>query len=216
MKLIIGGSVLFLIIIAAVFFLTYKLGQNTTDTNQQLINASRESVNNYQQIRRIKLTHKDTQESMEIYMDGTVKYYDKSGKLIKQGRRGFAETQKLFRQYEWLINNGKDIQGGDYYIEIETQKGTTTYNPGDNNTGNSLINDTVDFVNNTVNPTPTPQPSIRPSSTPLFTPLPTPTPSPTPLPDKPDYLNAPPFKCSDYYRTGGKPLKISDTYCGIE
>lgn len=209
-----------MIIIGIIFFITYKLGQSTAvNSEQQIITASRESENNFDQVRRVKLTHQDTGESMEIFMDGTVKYYDKSGKLIKTGRRGFAETQYLLRRYEWLVNNHSDLASGDYYVEIETQKGTTTYNPGQPGSGNGsgdLIDDTVDFVDETINPTPRPSPSVSPSALPTTLPTPSPLPSPTPLPDKPDYLNAPPFNCNDYYQTGGKPLKISNTYCGIE
>jgi hypothetical protein len=209
-------TLIFLIILGVVFFVSYRLAQNTTTgARQELTEASRQQGEDYQQVRRVKLTHKDTGESMEILMDGTVNYYDKTGKLIKTGRRGFAETQNIFKQYEWLINSNRDLNGGDYYVEIETQKGIINYGPGDGG-GDDLIDDTVDFVDQTVNPTPTPTPVINPSATPTPFPFASPSPTPSPLPEMPDYLSAPPFDCSDYYQVGGKPLKISNTYCGIE
>ncbi len=208
------GIGVFVVIVSMIFFISYKLGQKTSVTpTQQLVDTSRQSDKVDQQIRRIKFT-KTNGESMEILMDGTVNQYDKSGKLTKTRRRGFAETQNVLRQFEWLINNGKSIESKDYQIEIETQTGTITINPGTGGTGpgGSVIDDAIDFIDKTVNPTPTPKPATPPPGS-QSTPHPSSQPSPTPLPTAPDYLSAPPFNCSDYYTTG-KPLKISNTVCG--
>jgi hypothetical protein len=207
------GIIIFILILGIVFFMTVKIGQKKSiGNNQQLIEASRENGENYQQIRRIRFTKTADGESMEILMDGTVRYYDKNGKLIKSGRRGFAETQNIFRRFEWLLNNNQLIEGGEYQIEIETQKGTTLINPGGSGQGGDIINDAIDFIDQTLNPTPTPIPSATPlpSSTPYGDPPASPNPSTTP-----DYSSAPPFKCSDYY-TSGKPIKISNIICGPE
>lgn len=207
------ATIAFLLIIGIVFFITFKLGQKTGSTpTQQLIETSRDGGAEDQQIKRIRFIKQSTGEIMEIMMDGTVKYYDKNGKLIKTGRRGFAETQQILRKFEWLINNGKTIEGGDYRIEIETEEGTIIVNPGGGGTGGGDIDDAIDFIDRTINPTPTPRPSPTPS-TGLPTPNPSITPSPSPILEYPDYLTAPPFTCEDYYK-GGKPLKISNIICG--
>lgn len=208
---------IFITILGAVFYFSYRLAHKTNNqADQQLIDYSRQEGEPTQQIRKMRFTNQETGEVMEIYMDGTVKYFDKFGNLIKTGRRGFAETQNIFKRYEWLINNNKSIDGGKYIIEIETQTGTTTYNPDGSGSGSDVVDDTIDFIDDTLNPTPTPTSTPNPSTAPTSTSSPTPRPSPTPLPEKPDYLSAPPFTCEDYYKSGTKPLKISNIYCGIE
>jgi hypothetical protein len=190
---------IFITILGIVFYYAYRLAQTaTSDSKQQLVETSRQGGEDFQQVKRIKLTHKDTGEAMEIFMDGTVNYYDNTGKLVKTGKRGFAETQYLLRRYEWLINGNRGFDGGNYYLEIETQKGTTTYNPGNQGSGDDLYDDTDDYVDETINPTPTPRPSTTPVPTPGATFLPTPAPTPTPQPELPDYLSAPPFDCKYY------------------
>ncbi len=209
--------IIFLLVltVSAVFYASYRLGQKTkTDVDRQLVTNSRESTNPDQQIRRIRFIDQQTGEITEILIDGTINYYDKSGKLIKTARRGFAQTQQILKKFEWLINNRQNISGGQYRIEIETQLGTIIVNPGTGGAGQDEISDAVDFIDHTLNPTPTPRPTSIPSAQPTTSPLPSASIEPTPLPDKPDYLNAPPFNCTDYLNAGGKPIKINDIFCG--
>ncbi len=201
------------IILGTVYFFSNR---SIKDTDAQLALNSREATNPHQQVRAIRFRDTETGETSEILMDGTVNLYDKNGNLLKTGRRGFAETQNIFRRYEYLINSGKSFTGGKYEIEIETQTGVTIIESGGDTTQGDLIDDSIDFIDNTINPTPTPT-AAPPTPTPSgYVPPPTPTPSPTPLPDKPDYLNAPPFTCEDYYLETGKPLKISNVYCNLD
>lgn len=206
-----GGMITFIAIVAIAFYVSYQMGQKTNQrATSDLASQSRQEANPTLQIRRIAFIDQDTGEKTEIMMDGTVNQYDKSGKKIKSGRRGFAETQNLLRKFEYLINNNQTIQGGKYQIEIETQTGIITVGPG--GTGDGPVDEAEDFIDHTVNPTPTPAPT--PSPTGSSTPVPSAEPSPTPLPTDGPTPEPSPFTCADYYKAGLKPLRISNVYCG--
>lgn len=220
-RLLIIGSIGFLVILGITFFMIYTIGkQSSFESRQQQQFAAREAGETPHQVRKIKFikTGGDNDgETMEINFDGTVNYYDKDGNLIRTGRRGFAEVKSLFRDFENMLNNNRPISGYDgYIIEIETQKGTTTINPGDSGGGSDLIDNLIDVIDNTLNPTPTP--TAMPTPLPTGNPTPPPvSPTPTPLPGGiPDYMTAPPFDCTDYYLRTGKYIRISDIYCGLE
>lgn len=209
--LISSAVFVFLLIIGMVFYVTYQFGQKAkVGESQQMIEVSRGGGDEAQQVRRIRFTKQSNGESMEIYMDGTIKYFDINGKLIKTGRRGFAETQNIFRKFEWLINSKQTIEGGDYRIEIETEEGTIIVDPGGSGGGGDEIDDAIDFIDQTINPTPTPRPSPTGSPIPTATITPSPEINPSPTPSDIPMI---PFKCEDYY-TSGKPIQISNILCG--
>lgn len=220
-RLLILGSIGFIVIVSIGFSLIYTIGKQASFENrQQQLFAQREIGETRQQVRKIRFIKSggvNDGEVMEINFDGTVNYFDKNGKLIRTGRRGFAEVKSLFEDFEDMLNNNKPISGyNGYIIQIETQRGTTTINPGNSGGGYDLIENVIDVINNTLNPTPIP--TMIPSPPPLSSPTPSPViPTPTPLPGGiPDYMTAPPFDCTDYYLRTGKYIKISDTYCGLE
>lgn len=220
-RFLILGSIGFIVIVGIAFSLIYTIGKQASfESRQQQLFTQREAGETLQQVRKIKFikTGGDNDgEVMEINFDGTVNYFDKNGKLIRTGRRGFAEVKSLFKDFEDILNKNKPISGyNGYIIEIETQQGTTTINPGDTGGGSDLIDNLIDVIDNTLNPTPIPTaiPTPTPSSSPTSSPI---LPTPTPLPGGiPDYMTAPPFDCTDYYLRTGKYIKISDIYCGLE
>lgn len=182
------------------------------------------------QVRRIKLSREGEDEVVEILLNGQVNIYDKNGKLIKSGLKGFYDISTLFAGIEnnWGALASEFGGSGKFTLEIETNQGTTIIEGEGNGGDGGIIDDIGDTGEEILNPspTPTPEPTIPPGSptppptgeptpTPSSTPLPpgsspTPTPSPTPLPP---YMVAPPFTCEDYQ--GTRPKIISNIICGL-
>ena len=215
-KLTITTLCIFVAIIIGVYYATYlfasKAGQKTSlQPSQTAIQIQKTT----QQIKKITFKNIETEETMELWADGTVNYFDKFGKLIKSARRGFAETMGKFRDLERLINTNKKIEGLDgFQIIIETEQGTIIVNPGDQGDGEEVVDDIHDYIDQTINPTPRPSAPPTPTSLPGISPYPTYSPSPNPS-TSPNPTTVPPFICADYYKSG-KSIKISNIICGPE
>jgi len=206
---------LFILVIGGSFYFTYRFAEKTYDSraNQQLQQVEKIVTPSSKQVRKITFKKIDSDEVVEILYDGTVNHY-LNGKIIKSGRRGFMETQMIFRDYEKIILNGGNLRGkAGYQIIIETEQGNVIINPDDTGEGGDIIDNTLDHIDNTLNPTPTP---TIPLSSMVPTPTPNiPVPSPTPNPSTDPQAEMIPFECKDYLQTGQKPLKISNIYCGF-
>lgn len=228
-------ATIFIIIMAAVLFLSYLFASRTREQieSQQNVQTEAPTTPIKRQIHHItleKLTETGELVRYEIGLDGSITIYDEQGNIIKTGLQGIGRISRLFSdidRYFTQCNQNPPFIPNAYKVTIITSLGTCViYIPiADSRGGSDIISGIDDIVDDTFAPTPTlaptntpypgyisPTPTNTPSNPP-YTPGPTtfstgPTPSPLP-----GYLTDPPFKCSDYHAS--RPFAISNVICGL-
>jgi hypothetical protein len=221
----IGGG---LIVLGVIFFSVITMANQARKNilERQTKENQAPTVAVKRQVRKVilKKQTKNGEETIEIDSTGLIIRRDKNGKIIKTARQGFAATAALFDSINSALDgkSGINVPSG-YTIIVETNQGNTTIDSGNGSTGGgssgggagggSIVDDIDDYIDHALNPTPTPRATSTPTptATPVISLDPTPTPDPSALPA---YMTAPPFTCEDYYSKGGKPIKISNVYCG--
>jgi hypothetical protein len=169
---------------------------------------------------------------IEILPNGLVNIYDANMNLIKSDLSGYAQVRRLFEKINRNLDDFTSDESGNYTLTVNTNKGDFTIVINDllNDLIHDIIRDIIKDIDDIVEvvfaptPTPAPLPTTSPNQpTPtaipyptliIYGPSPTPNPNATPTP-LPDYMTAPPFKCSDY-KYLNRPINISNIVCGLD
>lgn len=169
----------------------------------------------------------------EILSNGVINIFDENMNLIKTDFSSYYRVKALFDKINANLDGIASDSQGKTILTIYTNMGEVTIIIDDDlhDELDDIIDDILDDIDDVIDDAFAPTPTLQPTSTPApgqptSTPAPTPTshpiggPSATPAPNAtptplPDYMTAPPFKCSDYENLG-RPINISNVICGAD